>query len=411
MSDFVQVGGKNKCSVNARYACNYGNIKSGKCPGYLVQSRKRSKKGFTKYQMKWHDGGEPNKPDGVDFISDRPLGHGVGDGNQPNGDNTMCLPHDIDGNVVGDSDTPNEYCELYRTEGRQQRGCVRDSGRRLQRRRGLRASPPPRRRRQQEIAVMIEEQRSPSVERPEVTQPRPQARSRSQSPAHKDPVFSARSRSPSPVKPVQYPEKPVKYHIPVVSDNENFKWLYVMDGFSLEKVKRNGTYMNAVFTTKPMKKGTRLEYHGRRLTSAAKSGNDEYVVTIDRIGQGPIFIDGNPHEATRKDKAVGLASFVNEPTTGKPNAELTYQDDRAFVELAENVEAGKEITVCYGIGYGKRPYKTSCPAELLGVSDVTRPTPAEMLGVSDDDEGFVGIELTKADLEELAELDDGFTLK
>ena len=359
-SNFSQVGGKNKCSYNARYACNYGNIKRGHCPGYTVA--KRIKIGNEKkYKMKWHDGGIPDKPQGVDFIADGPLGHGVGEGNQPDGDDSMCLPHDADGAVRGNSRSPNnQYCVLYRTEGREQRGCTQESGNRRRRReRRNRASPSPspqrqRRRRGNEVADMLRGQadidepprRSLTPQRPRSLTPQLQSRQSSSSES------SARANAG------EYIEN---YHLPVAVNRENFRYLHVTPGFTIKKVKHDGETMNGVFTTKTMRKGARLQYHGRKIDKP-RSGHDEYVVTIRRMQGEDIIIDGDPSHASTRAKAVGMASFVNEPTTGEPNAELTYDGENAYIELTKNVRKGKEITVCYGPGYGKRLYKTSCPS-------------------------------------------------
>lgn len=366
MSQSPQVGGKNKCSVNARYACNYGNIKSGKCPGYTVQTRVTSKKGATKYKMKWHNGGELEKPEGVNFTSSGPLGHGVGEGNQPDGDNTMCLPHDADGNVIGDSRTPNEYCEMYRTEGRQQRGCTQDSGRRRQRReqRGRR-SPSPRRVRNQGVGVA-----SMLRDLPDVDAAPARSRSRSRSPS-RSPSRSSESSAENSGDFVD------NYHIPVAINGENFRYLHVTPGFKIKKVKRDGEEMNGVFTTKTMRKGARLQYYGRKINKP-RSGHDEYTVTIKRMQGDDIILDGDPAYASTAAKAVGMASFVNEPTTGQPNAELTYENDHAFIELIRNVKKNQEITVCYGPEYGKRLYKTSCPSGVPSGKQITAADWAEV---------------------------------
>lgn len=148
-----------RCKPNKKYTCNFETITTGKCPGYLVDRRRRETRqeaglGQTRkvvYEMKWRPGQPqdapirstnprsgtppattPLGPLGYDFTSRRAINRGAAGLEN----DTQCLPRKRDGKIqpaaVGKA--PNEYCQLYRGPTvRQQRGCVAKKRRSRQR--------------------------------------------------------------------------------------------------------------------------------------------------------------------------------------------------------------------------------------------------------------------------------------
>lgn len=124
-------GGGNSCRRNGRYACNYGNIQSGKCPGYIVGGRPAG--AFKNdYVMNWK--AKPGTPMGQTYTHQGRIG-------TPNPDSledwnkTRCLPRNENGKIkvknrqlreAPEEDREgNEFCEEYRpSPQREQKGCI-----------------------------------------------------------------------------------------------------------------------------------------------------------------------------------------------------------------------------------------------------------------------------------------------
>ena len=124
-------GGGNSCRRNGRYACNYGNIQSAKCPGYIVGGRPAG--AFNDdYVMNWKP--KPGTPMGQTYTHHGRIG-------TPNPDSledwnkTRCLPRNENGIIkvknrqlreAPEEDREgNEFCEEYRpSPQREQKGCV-----------------------------------------------------------------------------------------------------------------------------------------------------------------------------------------------------------------------------------------------------------------------------------------------
>jgi hypothetical protein len=124
-------GGGNSCRRNGRYACNYGNIQSGKCPGYIVGGRPAG--AFKNdYVMNWKP--KPGTPMGQTYTHQGRIG-------TPNADSledwnkTRCLPRNENGKIKvknrqlreasEEGREGNEFCEEYRPSSqREQKGCV-----------------------------------------------------------------------------------------------------------------------------------------------------------------------------------------------------------------------------------------------------------------------------------------------
>jgi hypothetical protein len=148
-----------RCKPNKKYSCNYDNITTGKCPGYLVDRRRRQSRDEAGqgqprkvvYEMKWRLGvaqdkpirspatrstspaTTPRGPRGYDFTSRRAINRGAAGLEN----DTQCLPRNENGDIkpAARGKQPNEYCQRYRGPAvRQQRGCVAAKGARRQRR-------------------------------------------------------------------------------------------------------------------------------------------------------------------------------------------------------------------------------------------------------------------------------------
>lgn len=77
----------------------------------------------------------------------------------------------------------------------------------------------------------------------------------------------------------------------------------------------------------------------------------------------------NPRMAdgTTPARYAGATPFVNEPSPGAAaNLAWVWNFERGRVEMwtARDVEAGEELSICYGTEYG-RDYKTSCTSDEL----------------------------------------------
>lgn len=134
---------KPHCSPNRKYKCNYQNIKSGKCPGYIVTKRRRQtrseagkgNKRSLVYEVSWRRGvkqdarlKELNTKSGKSPAAVAgPKGYNYITRSKPT---DKCIPRNKKGKIPKSvRDKPvNEYCQIYRSRSvRRQSGCVAEN--------------------------------------------------------------------------------------------------------------------------------------------------------------------------------------------------------------------------------------------------------------------------------------------
>lgn len=336
-----QRGGKNKCRGNAKYACNYGNIKAGKCPGYLVSSRnvkrtadsERSRQQNNiralskdmkdpKYYLKWHGRNSDNAQD-FWYTGNANLVEANGATLQQ-WNNQRCKPRNQKGKIspaARDKD-PNYLCKIYALRDRQQQGCVattKDNGR-----------------------VVVGEYRKGR---------------------HAGTLYS-------PVRQQQQQQQQLTPEQKRYNEMEKAGWVLNYGLFEKRAdFKVRDTHKGvSVFAARNLHKDTRLPYLGKIITkqeweNLKERDNDKYIVTARNKGKN-IIINGSPKVIQQKIN-ISIASYVNEPSNDeKYNALL--QDDAKYIAaivLTRDVKKGEEILACYGEGYGERDYETSCGKE------------------------------------------------
>lgn len=332
-----QRGGKNQCSykkrkdregkkTNRKYACNYGNIKNKRCPGYLVEKRKSDQDG-SYYDLKWHHGGPDKNITGIDFTARK----GTKLHYQLNGDpksrergnDTQCLPRLPDGKLTAiasrHKNEPNYYCKEYESI----RGCS--------------SNPATRPRRQGKVAEALAAQ----VEQPMV-------------------VKQSQRSSDDTAEQEEY-DGVEKYTKKINGKNVTF-WMHTDDLLEVKEIKKGPRKGNGLFAKADIPMGVRFPYLGQIKVRVPKDDDAVYVI---QAGPDGAIIDGNPALAKTKNKAISPPVFANEPSTRqKPNAEFQHSEDgnEVFLHPLEDIKRGQEILVCYGRKY-PRKYKTSCPKE------------------------------------------------
>jgi uncharacterized protein len=115
-------------------------------------------------------------------------------------------------------------------------------------------------------------------------------------------------------------------------------------------VKSSALHGAGVYTTAPIKKGTRvLEYTGPRLKAKACEGMyaDTEVTYLFAMDDGDTIIDG-----------FGMAAFVNH--TCDPNCETDQIDNRIWILALRNIDAGEELTYDYNLFDGDPGEKAPC---------------------------------------------------
>lgn len=142
-------------------------------------------------------------------------------------------------------------------------------------------------------------------------------------------------------------------------------WIYENKHYNLVKVSKGGHDMVGLryVGETPIKKGQPLflPYTGKPLNS--EPANQDYILTIG--DKGPI-IDSNPGVAKvgksgEKPWVIGLSAFANEPGPGQePNADFAPWGNAGALVAKETIRTGDEVLICYGVGYEKRAYPTSC---------------------------------------------------
>jgi len=337
-----QRGGKNRCSYkkndktkknktdkieNRKYACNYGNIKAQRCPGYIAGRNGK------RYSFTWNSIG--TEPEGEDWTgkSGTRLHYQLNGGPAPGqtnkeierkrGNDTQCLPRYEDATdkskkwIIPDDDDnkhwkePNFYCEEYKSV----RGCASD----------------PKKRSKKKSGTLREEVRKQQSER-------------SSSDTDDENIKKIK-------KTIDGERRSFYIH-----DNEYLEVIQVQDG------PRRGQL--GLFAKEDIPKDHTFPYIGTVVRKAPK--NDKYIFTAD----DKTIIDGNPLKATSKKKAVSLVVFANEPSiveqpnepsiVEQPNAIFEGDEDRVYLKTTEIIKKNQEILVCYGDSYENRGYKTSC---------------------------------------------------
>ena len=134
-------------------------------------------------------------------------------------------------------------------------------------------------------------------------------------------------------------------------------------------VKSSSLHGAGVYTTAPVKKGTRvLEYTGPRLTAKACEGMyaDTEVTYLFAMDDGDTIIDG-----------FGMAAFVNHSC--QPNCEADQIDNRVWIIALRDIAAGEELTYDYNI-YDAEPGEdvtchcgaNSCRGTMLCEQEIER---------------------------------------
>ena len=401
-------GAGNSCRSNAKYACNFLNIRSGKCPGYEVVARgdtgrpedqekiKVGDKTITvpkgKYKMRWKNAtGED-----VDLErGDREFWWGNYDewgkkgqkGKRLGGNaekyrkrleqwnEKRCLP-------LSDHDDrpqlpPNFYCLPYRNR----RGCsaTQKDNRRVGVYKTGGVTPAGTRRKastsykQRRYKVKVRgdggrdvrlRQKSSSksdsllLELPPAapSPPRRQGSSVEGTDFNDNNLSSSSSAVAANLVEKKISRKGKKMRILGTPEHHNLLTI------KLAANKGEGAY--GLFAKKRIPVHTNIPYLGKELTAQENRAllnddrNNQYLVEAEfrnDAGKQVKGIDGNP-----KKGAVSWAVFANEPTKReKPNAQLIMIGGRPFLQIRKAVPKGKEVLVCYGERYS-RDYETSC---------------------------------------------------
>ena len=399
-------GAGNSCRSNAKYACNFLNIRSGKCPGYEVIARgdtgrpedqKKTKVGdktYTvpkgKYKMRWKNAtGEE-----IDLErGDREFWWGNYDewgkkgqkGKRLGGNaekyrkrleqwnEKRCLP-------LSDHDDrpqlpPNFYCLPYRNR----RGCSRSTkdGRRVGVYKTGGVTPAGTRRkastsykkRRYKVKVRGDggrdvrlRQKSSSksdsllVELPPAAPSSPRRKSVEGTDFNDNNLSSSSSAVSANLVEKKISRKGKKMRI--LGTPEHHQLLTI----KLASNKGEGAY--GLFAKKRIPMHTNIPYLGKELSAQENRAlvnddrNNQYLVEADfrnDAGKQVKGIDGNP-----KKGPVSWAVFANEPTKReKTNARLIMLGGRPYLQIRKAVPKGKEVLVCYGERYS-RDYETSC---------------------------------------------------
>src|SRR5215831_7098834 len=121
-------------------------------------------------------------------------------------------------------------------------------------------------------------------------------------------------------------------------------------------VKSSSLHGAGVYTTAPVKRGTRvLEYTGPRLIAKACEGMyaDTEVTYLFAMDDGDTIIDG-----------FGMAAFVNH--TCNPTSETDQIDNRIWIIALRDIAAGEELTYDYNLFDGDVGEKAPCYCGLKG---------------------------------------------
>lgn len=133
--------GKTHCSANKKYKCNYQNVKSGKCPGYIVSKRRRQTRseagrGSNRvriYEVDWRPGIKQDAPlkEMKSHSAKSPAtAPGTAKGfkyTTKSKPTRIRLPRNRNGKIAkaARNKPVNNYCQNYRSSAvRMQTGCV-----------------------------------------------------------------------------------------------------------------------------------------------------------------------------------------------------------------------------------------------------------------------------------------------
>lgn len=459
-----QSGGGNSCRANARYACNFGNIRDGLCPGYIVKTRNtrkdqkskadRRRQGIpeppkdAKYYLEWKGNRPRGTAKGFWFTGKQNLVGMIGADDRGKVRNNpvkledwnkrRCLPHTSEGEVhedYEDSD-PNELCDVYQTDAsRQRKGCVAtdkgDEGKKGIYRKGRRKGSPyqsntyrdrQRRQERRRRARQQQEQAAPSAEAQELAEVMVEVARQASDEVH-DPldirglmqeldkvgddlpmlppvdeeiINDAAERAAAMLEEAEAEErnyneipevrKAIDAFVKKLPDTGLFKdyfvpvrmkvpargpevWVYQNKHYELREVTRNSRKMVGLFYVgnKNLPKGSMfLPYTGKPLKKAPS--NRDYVLTVGE-GRGAPVIDSNPKKVGKttlqEPWVIGLSAFANEPGPDEePNAYFGPWEEAggkaALLFATRTIKPGEEVLVCYGSGYEKRDYPSSC---------------------------------------------------
>eukprot|EP00316_Scyphosphaera_apsteinii_P016867 CAMPEP_0119312054 /NCGR_PEP_ID=MMETSP1333-20130426/24864_1 /TAXON_ID=418940 /ORGANISM="Scyphosphaera apsteinii, Strain RCC1455" /LENGTH=186 /DNA_ID=CAMNT_0007316597 /DNA_START=80 /DNA_END=637 /DNA_ORIENTATION=- len=127
-----------------------------------------------------------------------------------------------------------------------------------------------------------------------------------------------------------------------------------------------------LFANAPLKKGTRIDYYGVRLTQAMWDERDDQSYCVEIHSSPYALIDANPSwnsewspsllafmprlptgaNLTHLPRDMMLGGMVNEPIRGESvNVKICSDDSAAFFETTRRVEAGEELLTLYGVDY------------------------------------------------------------
>lgn len=439
-------GAGNSCRANAKYACNYGNIRAGTCPGYVVKRRlskseRARRDDKAKYEMEWVDK-RPNKngPKGSTYFETRQLVNN--DAEKLEQWNAMrCLPRDGEGELKSGvrsltEDDGNFLCKIYENK----KGCVasldKDTGKMV----GKYRQGPTRYKRNFTADQMKKRDAGKSYEKKTYSSGKKPAaitasasRKRAKRTGRKKTGVVAEAFEMLREQAEEEEDKPYREMNDTVR-NQNWKVFkktlddkeyYMYENADVE-IREDKDGYRSLHAAKNLRVGSHIAYTGEPISSASYNNmTDERSTYVVSMQHGGTKIDGHPSvgRVNRKPKpfVISKAAFANEPSLGqKPNAELvewkqdnTWTDWIPALELTRNVKKGEEILLCYGGKY-KRNYFTSCDPpsaeELLFGSEATGDELADQIETAASPEVISlmndyanGIELTPDDLARLNE--------
>lgn len=148
-----------------------------------------------------------------------------------------------------------------------------------------------------------------------------------------------------------------RFIIDVEDDTFGFYWPGLAVRAS-EQAKKAG---KGVFATKELPAGTKIPILGRATTEEEfkdleERHKDTHVFGIN--GKEYPYVNGDPKiEPFHGVGGNGLyiAMMINEPSRKKPNCIFKGN----FVQIAQTLQAGQELTISYGAGYRRVGYKVS----------------------------------------------------
>jgi len=129
---------------------------------------------------------------------------------------------------------------------------------------------------------------------------------------------------------------------------------------------------DGLFAKVPLKKGTRIDYYGVRLTREMWDAREDQAYCVEIHGSPYELVDAHPSWNAEWTPALQafmpklpasaslmqmpadmmMGGLVNEPVQGESvNLRICGDDTDAFFETTRNVEADEELLTLYGEGY------------------------------------------------------------